>query len=31
VPRAELPLVMPKLKAAGGADLVVTKIAQIIP
>jgi len=31
VPRADLPAVMPKLKAAGGNDVVVTKLAQIIP
>ena len=31
VPRVDLPMVMPKLKAAGGSDVVVTKIAQIVP
>jgi ATP phosphoribosyltransferase len=31
VPRAELPLVMPRLKASGGTDVVVTRLAQIIP
>lgn len=31
VPRAELPLVIPKLKTAGGADVVVTNLAQIVP
>jgi len=31
VPRADLPAVMPRLKAAGGNDVVVTKLAQIIP
>lgn len=31
VPRSDLPAVMPKLKAAGGNDVVVTKLAQIIP
>jgi len=31
VPRAELPTVVPKLKAAGGTDVVVTQIAQIVP
>lgn len=30
VPRAELPLVIPKLKANGGTDIVVSPIAQII-
>jgi ATP phosphoribosyltransferase-like protein len=31
VPRADLPVVMPKLKAAGGSDVVVTRLAQIVP
>jgi len=31
VPRADLPAVIPKLKVAGGSDVVVTKLAQIIP
>lgn len=31
VPRADLPTVVPRLKAAGGADVVVTQIAQIVP
>ncbi|HSL19711.1 MAG TPA: ATP phosphoribosyltransferase [Methylomirabilota bacterium] len=31
VPRADLPAVIPKLKAAGGSDVVVTRIAQIVP
>jgi ATP phosphoribosyltransferase len=31
VPRADLPTVMPKLKAAGGSDVVVTNLAQIVP
>ncbi len=31
VPRADLPTVIPKLKAAGGSDVVVTNLAQIIP
>jgi ATP phosphoribosyltransferase len=31
VPRADLPVVMPKLKAAGGSDVVVTNLAQIVP
>ncbi|NOZ94273.1 MAG: ATP phosphoribosyltransferase, partial [Acidobacteria bacterium] len=31
VPRAELPLVIPRLKAAGGSDVVVTRLAQIVP
>ncbi len=31
VPRADLPAVIPKLKAAGGSDVVVTRLAQIIP
>ena len=31
VPRSDLPTVIPKLKAAGGADVVVTRLAQIVP
>jgi ATP phosphoribosyltransferase len=31
VPRSDLPTVIPKLKAAGGSDVVVTRIAQIVP
>jgi ATP phosphoribosyltransferase len=31
VPRADLPAVIPRLKAAGGEDVVVTRIAQIVP
>lgn len=31
VPRDELPRVIPRLKAAGGADVVVTRLAQIVP
>lgn len=31
VPREQLPRLIPKVKAAGGTDLVVTAIAQIVP
>jgi ATP phosphoribosyltransferase len=31
VPRAELPVVIPKLKMAGGEDVIVTNLAQIVP
>jgi ATP phosphoribosyltransferase len=31
VPRDDLPSVIPKLKAAGGSDVVVTRLAQIVP
>ncbi|MCU0304743.1 MAG: ATP phosphoribosyltransferase [Thermoanaerobaculales bacterium] len=31
VPRSDLPAVIPRLKAAGGADVVVTRLAQIVP
>lgn len=31
VPREELPLVIPRIKAAGGSDIVVTALAQIVP
>jgi ATP phosphoribosyltransferase len=30
VPRAELPAVVPRIKAAGGTDIVVTRLAQIV-
>jgi len=30
VPRAELPSVIPRIKAAGGTDIVVTRLAQIV-
>lgn len=30
VPRADLPTVVPRIKAAGGADIVVTRLAQIV-
>lgn len=30
VPRADLPRVIPEIKAAGGTDIVVTKLAQIV-
>jgi ATP phosphoribosyltransferase len=30
VPRSDLPLVVPKIKAAGGSDIVVTRLAQIV-
>ena len=30
VPRAELPSVVPRIKAAGGTDIVVTRLAQIV-
>lgn len=30
VPRSELPLVIPRIKAAGGTDIVVTALAQIV-
>jgi ATP phosphoribosyltransferase len=30
VPRAELPAVIPRIKAAGGTDIVVTRLAQIV-
>lgn len=30
VPRSELPLVVPRIKAAGGSDIVVTRLAQIV-
>jgi ATP phosphoribosyltransferase len=31
VPRVDLPVVMPRIKAAGGSDVVVTNLAQIVP
>ncbi len=31
VPRADLPAVIPRLKAQGGEDVVVTRLAQIVP
>ena len=31
VPRADLPLLIPEIKARGGTDIVVTQLAQIIP
>jgi len=31
VPRAELPRVIPEIKARGGTDIVVTTLAQIVP
>jgi ATP phosphoribosyltransferase len=31
VPRDKLPLIIPEIKAAGGTDVVVTSLAQIIP
>lgn len=31
VPRSDLPLLIPKLKANGGTDIVVNPIAQIVP
>ena len=31
VPRDKLPLVIPEIKAAGGTDVVVTDLSQIIP
>ena len=30
VPRSELPAVVPRIKAAGGSDIVVTRLAQIV-
>jgi len=30
VPRADLPSVIPRIKAAGGSDIVVTRLAQIV-
>jgi ATP phosphoribosyltransferase len=31
VPRADLPWLIPAIKARGGADLLVSKIDQIVP
>ena len=31
VPRAELPSLIPDIKAAGGTDIVVTELSQIVP
>jgi len=31
VPRSQLPAVVPQLKACGGTDIVVTRLAQIVP
>jgi ATP phosphoribosyltransferase-like protein len=31
VPRADLPWVIPEIKARGGTDIVVTALAQIVP
>jgi hypothetical protein len=31
VPRDALPLVIPAVKAAGGTDLVVSVLSQIVP
>ena len=31
VPRSQLPEVIPKIKACGGGDVVVTQLAQIVP
>ncbi|MCC6545974.1 ATP phosphoribosyltransferase [Candidatus Sumerlaeota bacterium] len=31
VPRKELPILIPKLKAAGGTDVIVTGLSQIVP
>jgi ATP phosphoribosyltransferase len=31
VPRCQLPNVIPQLRACGGSDLVVTRLAQIVP
>ncbi len=31
VPRAQLPLLIPEIKARGGTDIVVTQLSQIIP
>ena len=31
VPRADLPTLIPRLRAAGGTDVVVTQLAQIVP
>jgi ATP phosphoribosyltransferase-like protein len=31
VPRDELPVLIPEIKARGGTDIVVTQLSQIIP
>lgn len=31
VPRAELPALIPDIKAAGGTDIIVTELSQIVP
>jgi len=31
VPRVDLPSIIPAIKAAGGTDVVVTKLSQIVP
>ncbi len=31
VPRAELPRIIPEIKARGGSDVVVTRLAQLVP
>lgn len=31
VPRSDLPVLIPKIKAAGGSDIVVFQLAQIVP
>jgi len=31
VPRDQLPLVIPEIKSRGGTDIIVTKLAQIVP
>ena len=31
VPREQLPEVIPAIKAAGGSDVVVTRVGQIVP
>ena len=31
VPREDLPVLIPEIKARGGTDIVVTQLAQIIP
>jgi ATP phosphoribosyltransferase-like protein len=31
VPRADLPTLIPEIKARGGTDIVVTQLSQIIP
>jgi ATP phosphoribosyltransferase-like protein len=31
IPRTELPTLLPELKAAGGTDIVVSSVDQIVP